>query len=98
MSTRQTIKKLLKRAKKFRHDDRVLTLAVWESYGFTLTPEQRVLFLKLPSAETIGRRRREFRAEFPDDKETQERRFERFKEYQDNYSPHKWSRWLRRQT
>lgn len=94
MSTRSTIKKLLKRAKKFRHDDRLLTLEVWQQEGFILTPEQRDMFLRLPSAESIGRRRREFRADFPDDEAVQRRRFNRFKEYQDKYSKH--SRWLRK--
>lgn len=96
MNTRQTIKKLLKRGKIYRHDDRLLALEVWETYGFHLTPEQRAIFLTLPSAETIGRRRREFRSEFPDDDTTQQRRFKRFKEFQDEYSSHKWSRWLRK--
>lgn len=81
----KVVRSTLDKFKRTREDDRLLQLRVWEVYGFYLTPEQKEIFLRLPSAETISRRRREMRAEFPETKTTETRRFNRFLEYRNSY-------------
>lgn len=96
MNTKKTVKMLLKRSKRLRRDDRLLDLAVWREYGFYLTPEQERIFITLPSAESIARRRRELRSELPEDTATQERRFRRFENFKDNYSWKHQHHWIRK--
>lgn len=87
---RTLVRKYLKKAKLYRNNDKILTLKVWQEYGFVLTPEQHDLFMNIPDAATIERRRREMRAEFPDSINIQERRFKTFQQMRDERS----SNWL----
>lgn len=87
MTTAQTIRKLLKRNQRLRDDDRLLTLRVWQEYGFVLNPEQRTVFMHLPSMDIITRRRRELRALYPESPEVHEQRFRYYLGFKDEFSP-----------
>ena len=58
-----TVKETLKNNFQSRNSDRILLLEVWESYGLFLTPQQRIAFMDVPSAETIRRIRQKIQEE-----------------------------------
>lgn len=90
---KKLIKRLMEENVENRDDDRKLTLAVWQEYGFQLTPEQRALFMRIPKAEIITRRRREFRDLYPETDAVRESRYERAEEFKQELTPHAIS-WL----
>lgn len=89
-SVRQRVRKLMELDTIFRDDDRYLTLYIWEEDGLNLTRQQKALFMDLPGADIIARRRREFSKEFPSSPEIVEKRFKHYKELTDEFSNQNW--------
>lgn len=84
---KQRIRLLLEHRPELRDNDRLLTLALWDQYGLHLTEAQKALFMKVPQAEVISRRRREMREEFPESEAVQESRYQHFKEFKEELTP-----------
>lgn len=89
-STRQKIKHLMSLDQRFRDDDRYLILKIWESEGLILTKEQRIIYMSLPSAAIIVRRRQEFSKIYPASPEAQERRYKHYKAMTNEFSKQHW--------
>lgn len=75
---------------RMRDSDRHLILAVWSGYGLTLTKQQRAVYMDLPSADIIIRRRREFSKLYPASPLVDNRRYHAFKEVTEEYSNGRW--------
>lgn len=88
------IKKLMKENQIYRDSDRLLVLAVWREFGFYLTEEQHDLFMKIPQAQIIVRRRQELRDLYPSSKEVDDKRFEHYKEFKEEVTVPKAVSWL----
>lgn len=74
----------------YRNDDRRLILQVWEQHGLVLTKTQRFLFMEMPGADSILRRRRELSYTYPATPEVTEKRFKHYKAYTDEFSKGHW--------
>jgi hypothetical protein len=71
----------------YRDNDKRLTLKVWEREGLHLSKDQRRRFLhEVTPMETISRRRREMRAEYPESEVVMKKRFRLFLDKKDEYS------------
>lgn len=71
----------------FRDDDRRLILKVWEREGLILDSFQRRKFLnEVTSPDTITRRRRELRSEFPESPEVEQKRYHLFVQEKEKHS------------
>lgn len=85
MSTKRIVRKLMKESKRFRNNDKLLSLAVWRDCGLYLDPEQEQIFMTMPSMVSIARRRREFEVLYPADKIVREKRDQSAREIRDHY-------------
>ena len=85
-SIKQQVRHLMMLDQLYRDDDRLLILKIWEQEGLVLTPKQRAIYLTMPSAAGIVRRRRELNKDFPASKTALERRYRSYKEYMDEFS------------
>lgn len=74
----------------YRNDDKRLILQVWEQHGLVLTKTQRFLFMEMPGADSILRRRRELSATYPATAEVTEQRFKHYKAYTHEFSKGHW--------
>lgn len=86
-SLRSRVKHLLFLDQRFRDDNRYLILKVWEQDGLILDKWQRAIYMELPSADVIMRRRRDFNSAYPASPAILEKRFHHFKEFHAEYSP-----------
>jgi hypothetical protein len=86
ISVKQIERKILKRNRKARDDDKLLTLRVWQEYELYLTDDQQKKFMQAPSMDIITRRRRELKTEFPFSPEEERRRFKHFIGFRDEFS------------
>lgn len=80
------VRNLLAASEEYRNSDKKLLLAYWEGEGLILDAEQQRAFLLCTPAETITRRRREMRGEYPGNKDVEDRRYELYKEETLNHS------------
>ncbi len=62
-SVKPIVEEVLNDYPETRNSDKTLILAVWEKYGLILNEEQRQIFNKLPSTESIRRTRQKFQEE-----------------------------------
>ena len=91
-STKFRVAQLLNLDQRFRDSDKHLILKVWESEGLILTKEQRTIYMSLPSADVISRRRRELSKDFPPSPEALERRYKHYRAFTDEFSNYGWLR------
>lgn len=69
----------------YRDNDIELILRVWELEGFVLTPEQRKKFRQVTFPDSITRKRRELRHEYPASPEVEAERMRREIEEREYY-------------
>lgn len=80
------VEQLLKSDQKYRDSDKELLLAFWEGEGLSLNYSQRQAFMNCTIAESITRARRELKSKYPASKKVDDKRFELFQEYREEYS------------
>lgn len=98
MKTTQQVQKHLASSVKFRNDDKLLRLKVWEDFGFYLTPEQKRIYRNLPSDGAIARHRRSLRAVYPESEPVMAQRFKLFNKERDQRNNGSWLKrlgWLK---
>ena len=85
------VERLLKEKQVFRDSDRWLLLGVWRAEGLILSDEQMRQFMKCSSAESITRRRRLLKEQYPASKTVDEERYNKFIDHKNNraYEPSK---------
>jgi len=66
-----------------RDSDKVLILAVLELEGLQLTDEQKRVFMKTSTFESITRARRALKGQYPASKSVDDERYRKFGEYRD---------------
>lgn len=82
----QRVRKLLSEDEKFRNSDKALFLEYLERYdGLRLSPEQKALFMKATPFESISRRRRALREEYPGNEQVENARYNLFVETKGDY-------------
>ena len=70
-----------------RDSDKALLLAVWDSQGLHLTPEQKAVFMqRCDIAESITRARRDLKTDYPASPKVDQARFDKFKQYRGEYA------------
>lgn len=73
---------LMKQHQLYRDSKKHLMMAIWETEGLKLTPEQRVTFLQeCTTPETITRISRELKKLYPASKAVDNQRFELYVDY-----------------
>lgn len=84
MRVHDRVEKLLSNAR-LRDSDKLLLLEFWEGEGLYLTDAQKQAFMNCTPAESITRARRSLRSKYPGSEKVEEERFNKFKEYLDEY-------------
>ena len=86
MNLHKKVDQLLANKPVLRDSDKKLLLSVWHLEGLHLTDQQRDIFLeRCSTAESITRERRKLKVKYPASKEITEERFQKMKQYQDQY-------------
>lgn len=86
MSTKDNVRRLLSDNERLRDNDVYLYFAyVQEHHGFQLSDRQKMMLSQLPTFETVTRRRRELRDEFPGSEAAEKVRYQKYQEYVDEY-------------
>lgn len=80
------VENLLHNQPELRNSDKKLLMAVWERQGLYLSQTQQMTFMNSCSvAESITRARRKLKDQYPADKEVTENRYNKYKEYKQEY-------------
>lgn len=86
MKTQDRVENFLKTSQAYRDSDKKLLLDYWAKEGLVLTEQQRAIFMeRCTTAETITRCRRKLKGKYPASKEVNEARYEKMKDFQDEY-------------
>lgn len=85
MKVNDKVEHLLKTQPRLRNSDKELLLAFWEDQGLYFSETQKKAIYACTPAETITRARRKLRSQYPGDKKVEDKRFDKFKEFRDEY-------------
>lgn len=85
MRVNNKVERLLSNSTRLRDSDKLLLLEFWEGEGLYLTSVQRDKFMNCTPAESITRARRSLRSKYPGSDKVEEERFDKFREYRDQY-------------
>lgn len=83
----QQVEKLLRDYPQLRDSDMKLLISVWTAQGLKLSEQQIHVLMGCSNAESITRVRRKLRDKYPASEKVEEQRFNKFKQYRDDYSP-----------
>ena len=72
---------ILRQGQKYRDSDKELLLAFWETERLYLSDEQKAIFMRCTTAETITRARRALKDHYPASQSVNEERYDKFKQY-----------------
>lgn len=90
MRVHDKVEYLLKTQPRLRNSDKELLLAFWEDQGLCFSETQKKAIYACTPAESITRARRSLRSLYPGVKGVEEKRFDKFKDFRDEYGQSKW--------
>lgn len=85
MRVHDRVERLLKNNPSLRDSDKKLMMAFWKEQGLVFSMTQEKAMYACTPAESITRARRNLRSKYPGNKVVENERFDKFKQYRDDY-------------